>query len=82
MLKVMIQLELNVWRVVMNKTVVISSCSHCPYFDNFYYDYDRTCTLLGKVVCNSQETYNTIDPDCPLEFTDDEVKDKKAITEK
>ena len=66
----------------MNKTVVISKCSHCPYYDYSYYDYLQECTLLGKVVANSPETYNTIDPDCPLEFTDDEVKNKKAITEK
>jgi len=65
----------------MNKTVVISSCGHCPYFDNFYYGYDSTCTLLGKVVADSS-LRDTIDPGCPLESTDDEVKNKKAITEK
>jgi hypothetical protein len=63
----------------MNKNVVISSCSHCPYFDNRYNwgVYYSTCKLLNREIKD-----NVIPDDCPLEDTNEAVKDLTNITKK
>ena len=65
------------------KKVVISSCSHCPYFDNYYYSFSERCTLLDrkKIIDKDTATFQ-IPSDCPLEDTDEELLDNDKITEK
>ena len=47
----------------MKKIAVIEMCNSCPYFDNIYYDYARTCLKLYTYI----ENPDTIPPDCPLD---------------
>ena len=56
----------------MKKIVVITNCDQCRYFDNYYYNYNETCTLLKRVIeCDrSSISVHMIPDDCPLTTAD------------
>jgi hypothetical protein len=46
----------------MAKILIIESCEDCKHYDNSYYDYNRECMELHRVIPMSE----TIPTDCPL----------------
>ncbi len=61
----------------MNKIIVINRCEDCPFFDNYYYDYNETCTLLNKANPPQPGKSWEILEDCPLKTTDEETTKEK-----
>jgi len=55
----------------MNKKLVIDKCDECPFFNNVYYGYEETCTLLDKKIKQVCELFYPIPNECPLETTDE-----------
>lgn len=43
--------------------VVLANCNDCPYFDNEYYGYEQTCTILDRAIGDYN---NPIPADCPV----------------
>lgn len=57
------------------RTIVISDCKDCPYFDNEYYEFLETCTKLKRTMPPQvkygpdRKTWSSgrpIPDDCPL----------------
>ncbi len=56
-------------RLQLGKIVIIDTCDECKHFDNEYWDYNRTCGRLKRIIEKAKDekvyTY-PIPPDCPL----------------
>jgi hypothetical protein len=57
----------------MSKKCEIDHCNECPCLNNTYYDYERECMALNKVLSNEIcDIYNEIYEGCPLKDWDEE----------
>lgn len=50
-------------------TIKINRCDECPHFDNEYYGYHETCTLLNRKI-EYTDGKRIIPDDCPLPEND------------
>lgn len=49
------------------RKLIIDTCDQCPFFDNFYWEYNHKCTKLDEFL-QQEDDYSTKIPDeCPLE---------------
>ena len=48
----------------MAKMARVTSCDHCPHFDNVYYSYEEECDFIGKVPWEKRN--DGIPEECPL----------------
>ena len=53
------------------KQVVIHNCEDCPFYDDYYWNYRQTCTLLRRITPRN----GNIPDDCPLVDADEKEEE-------
>ncbi len=58
---------------IMNRIIVFNNCENCPFFDNQYYEFDRFCVRLDRIIEKNDKGIYEIPLECPLETTEKDV---------